>query len=83
MTFLPQYKGKLLVVTSPTLAGSDKKEQTRMTFPTPILVSAFVLAGAALLTLRSAAFAATRRSMIKVRSNRRRPASSVKSNPGL
>ncbi|PAQ03530.1 hypothetical protein CIT25_04435 [Mesorhizobium mediterraneum] len=54
-----------------------------MTFPTPILVSAFVLAGAALLTLRSAAFAATRRSMVKVRSNRRRPASSVKSNPGL
>ncbi|WP_192355678.1 hypothetical protein [Mesorhizobium mediterraneum] len=44
-----------------------------MTFPTPILVSAFVLAGAALLALRSAALAA-RRSTVKVRSNRRRPA---------
>jgi hypothetical protein len=54
-----------------------------MTFLTPILASAFVLAAASLLALRSAAFAATRRSMVKVRSNRRRPASSVKSNPGL
>lgn len=43
-----------------------------MTFPTPILASAFVLAAAALLALRSAAF--TSRSMVKVRSNRRRPA---------
>jgi hypothetical protein len=47
-----------------------------MTFPTPILISAFMLAGAALLALRFAAFAATRRSMVKVRSNRHRPAGS-------
>ncbi|UVK36275.1 hypothetical protein LHFGNBLO_003178 [Mesorhizobium sp. AR10] len=45
-----------------------------MTFPTPILATAFVLAAAALLALRSAASAATRRSMVKVRSNQRRPA---------
>ncbi|WP_189501821.1 hypothetical protein [Mesorhizobium sp. M00.F.Ca.ET.216.01.1.1] len=47
-----------------------------MTLPTPILASAFVLAGAALVALRSAAFTATRRSMVKVRSDRRRPAGS-------
>ncbi|MET3579380.1 hypothetical protein ABID19_002411 [Mesorhizobium robiniae] len=44
-----------------------------MTFPTPILASVFVLA-AAVLALRFAAFAATRRSMVKVRSDRRQPA---------
>jgi len=44
-----------------------------MTFPTPILAGAFMLAGAALLALRSAALAATKRSMVKVRSNRPRP----------
>ncbi|WP_292509829.1 hypothetical protein [Mesorhizobium sp.] len=45
-----------------------------MTFSTRILASAFVLAAAALLALRSAAFAAARRSMVTVRSNQRRPA---------
>jgi hypothetical protein len=47
-----------------------------MTFSTPMLVSAFVLAGAALLALRSAVFAAARRSMVTVRSNQSRPAGS-------
>jgi hypothetical protein len=45
-----------------------------MTFFTPILASAFVLAAAALLALRSAAFVATRRSTVEVRSSRRLPA---------
>ncbi len=45
-----------------------------MTFPSPILASAFVLAGAALWALRSAALTATRRSTVKVRSKPRRPA---------
>jgi hypothetical protein len=42
-----------------------------MTLSTPILVSALVLAGAALLALRSAASEAARR-MVKVRVDRRR-----------
>ena len=42
-----------------------------MTFP--IFASAFVLAAAALMALRSAAANATRQSMVKVRSNQRRP----------
>jgi hypothetical protein len=76
---LPPYQGKPPMVASPlprAAALSLKEGTTAMTFPTPILASAFVLAGAALLALRSAAFAATRRSMGKVRSNRRRPAGS-------
>ncbi|MER9297113.1 hypothetical protein NKI38_11570 [Mesorhizobium sp. M0621] len=44
-----------------------------MAFSTPILATAFVLAAAALLALRSAA--STRRSMIRVRSNQRQAAS--------
>ena len=43
-----------------------------MTFSTPILATAFVLAAAALLALRSAGSAS--RSMVKVRSNDRQPA---------
>lgn len=42
-----------------------------MTLSTPILLSALVLAGAALLALRSAASEAARR-MVKVRVDRRR-----------
>jgi hypothetical protein len=70
------YQGKLPMVASPLPCAAAlilKEGTTPMTFPTPILASAFVLAGAALLALRSAAFA-TRRSIVKVRSNRRRPA---------
>ncbi|MFC3324023.1 hypothetical protein [Mesorhizobium cantuariense] len=43
-----------------------------MTFSTPILATAFVLAAAALQALRSAA--STTRSMVKVRSNQRQSA---------
>jgi hypothetical protein len=42
-----------------------------MTFP--IFASAFVLAATALLALRSAIANASRQSMVKVRSNQRRP----------
>lgn len=44
-----------------------------MTFPTPILASAFMLAAAALLAMRFAVFTATRRSMVKVRGIGHRP----------
>ena len=54
-----------------------------MTFPTPILAGAFMLAGAALLALRFAALAATKRSMVKVRSNRPTSVPSLKSHIGL
>ncbi|WP_292240563.1 hypothetical protein [Mesorhizobium sp.] len=47
-----------------------------MTFPTPILITAFTLVGATLLALRFAALTATRRSTVKVRSNQHRPAGS-------
>ena len=51
-----------------------------VTLSTPILASALVLAGAALLALRSAAFTAASRSLVKVRSNRRRPGRAKSSN---
>ncbi|MET2826102.1 hypothetical protein [Mesorhizobium shangrilense] len=44
-----------------------------MTFP--IFASTFLLAAAALLALRSATANASRQSMVKVRSNQRRPVS--------
>lgn len=42
-----------------------------MTFPSPILVSALVLAGVALLAVRLKALAEQRRSMVRVRAKRR------------
>ena len=44
-----------------------------MTFPSPIVASAFVLAAAAFLALRSAIANAGRQSMVKVRIDQRRP----------
>jgi hypothetical protein len=72
---LPQYKGKLPVTVSSlpcSRAHSDQEGTTPMTFSTPIFATAFALATAALLALRSAASA--RQSMVKVRSNQRHPA---------
>lgn len=45
-----------------------------MTLPIPILASAFVLAGAVLLALRSAASIGGKQLTVMVRSDRRRPA---------
>jgi hypothetical protein len=44
-----------------------------MTMPSPILASAFVLATAAALALRSMVVDAGRRSLVRVRSGRNRP----------
>lgn len=45
-----------------------------MTMPSPILATAFLVAVAAILTLRATIVAASRKSMIKVRSRQRHPA---------
>jgi hypothetical protein len=45
-----------------------------MTMPSPILATAFMVAAAALLAMRAAAIAASRKSMVKVRISRRHPA---------
>lgn len=45
-----------------------------MTFPSPLLASGFALAAMALLALRFTAFTAFKRSLIKIRANRRPPA---------
>jgi hypothetical protein len=65
----PQYEVKL-TVGSPVAADPMRRNKA-MTLSTPILLGALVLAGAALLALRSAAAEAARR-MVKVRIDRRR-----------
>jgi len=45
-----------------------------MTMPSPILATAFLVAAAAILALRATIVAASRRSMVKVRSRQRHPA---------
>jgi hypothetical protein len=69
---LPQYQGKLswLCLSRRCLT----RRNTPMTLPIPILASAFVLAGAVLLALRSAASIAGKQSTVMVRSDGRRPA---------
>jgi hypothetical protein len=54
--------------------GPDLKGTTPMTMPSPILATAFLVAVAAILTLRATIVAASRKSMIKVRSRQRHPA---------
>ncbi|MBZ9682169.1 hypothetical protein LB524_01600 [Mesorhizobium sp. ESP6-5] len=45
-----------------------------MTMPSPILATAFVAAVAAVLAMRAAVVAASRKSMVRVRSRKRQPA---------
>jgi hypothetical protein len=45
-----------------------------MTMPSPILATAFVVTAAAILTMRAAIVAASRKSMVKVRGRQRHPA---------
>ncbi|WP_172349839.1 hypothetical protein [Mesorhizobium sp. NZP2298] len=45
-----------------------------MTMPSPILATAFIVAAAAILTMRAAVVAASRKSMVKVRGRQRHPA---------
>ena len=45
-----------------------------MAMPSPILATAFLVAAAAILALRATIVAASRRSMVKVRSRQRHPA---------
>ena len=45
-----------------------------MTMPSPILATAFMAAAAALLAMRVTVVAASRKSMVKVRSRQRHPA---------
>ncbi|MFD1988145.1 hypothetical protein ACFSOZ_37635 [Mesorhizobium newzealandense] len=49
-----------------------------MTMPSPILATAFLVAAAAILALRTTIVAASRRSMVKVRSRPRHPANTKK-----
>jgi hypothetical protein len=65
----PQYQVKLMTA-SPIAAGLTRRNNA-MTLSTPIFLSALVLAGAALMALRSAGSAAAAR-MVKVRVDRRR-----------
>ncbi|WP_081295088.1 MULTISPECIES: hypothetical protein [Mesorhizobium] len=45
-----------------------------MTMPSPILATAFIVAAAAILAMRAAFVAASRKSMVKVRVRQRHPA---------
>ncbi|QND55405.1 hypothetical protein [Mesorhizobium huakuii] len=45
-----------------------------MTMPSPILATALLVAAAALLAMRATVVAASRKSMVKVRSRQRHPA---------
>jgi hypothetical protein len=73
LTVLPQYKEKMHGAAGFAWAQGqfDQEGTLLMTFPSPILASAVVLAAATLLALRSAIFTASKQA-IKVRSDRRR-----------